>query len=634
MTGRRMANGNLAAPFFLLIAVVANQSVFRLGPLPRVWAVLLVASVVLVTLMAPKVRLGAPRRVRLRGWNVLLGAIVVAPLMVTFGLGWNRDFPFSGDHYFHIGQAYRIAYWWMSPPASPTVRVPTLEDVRLLLAHPARLLFSRGLALVVLAVATALIYRRYRLAALLLATVGLVGWGLCEATLFLRYPAGGYFAAMPFLGPAFLLHDVALAGRTANVTAPVIWLFMLRPWLIGRWPDLRVLPVGILLFWQKDVIYYFDTVYLEPWSLTFCLLAAEALIARGSRGAPLGCLLVGAAAAVKGPAIFALPFVWLAGAPWRKSRDELFAVTGAGFAAGAGFVFYVVARFNAAATSGEAGRGFQPGLPSGSLMVYGHEFVHRMQMAFAGTSGWLMLAAVVALFAAVRWLRSRRLQMACLAAAAVALVLFFLVDKGSIGWIGYFRFFMAALPFFAAGALALGYGLRRNGALVAGAVVLVLQAPSALSAIAKAAGPITGLNFIENYDAAIFFPMKSLLTEAHQKGLLPAHAVVLANAPDTSMRVVPGIPVVLGLPGRLYCACSKAHPAIMGLFVRYTNLDARFARAIPPGTMFGPPRERDRLWRAGLARRPMCLAEMRRTCAHVLERIEGGQAVAVLGTAR
>ena len=190
---------------------------------------------------------------------------------------------------------------------------------------------------------------------------------------------------------------------------------------------------------------------------------------------------------------------------------------------------------------------------------------------------------------------------------------------------------MTALPFFAAGALTLGYGLRRNGALIAGAVTLVLQAPSAVTAIAEAAGPITGLNFIENYDAAIFFPMKPLLAEARKKGLLAPNAVVLANAPDPSMRAVPGIPVVYGPSGQLICECSKEHPAIMGLFVRYTNLNARFAGAVPPDTAFGPPRDRERLWREGLAQRPMCLAELRRTCGHVLERTEGGEPVAVLG---
>ncbi len=634
MTRNHLMNGNLAAPFFLLAVVVANQSVFRLGALPLVWTALLVAGVAIVALAAPDVRLGAARRGRPSRWNMLLGAVIVTPLLVTFALGWNRDFPFSGDHYFHVGQAYRIAYWWMSPPASQTVRVPTLDDVASLLHHPAGLLLSRTVVLALLVIATALTYRWRRPAALLLATLALTGWGLGEATIFLRYPAGGYFAAMPFLGPAFFLHNVELAGRTANVAAPLVWLFVLRPWLIGRWPDWCVLPFGILLFWQKDVIYYFDTVYLEPWSFTFCLLAVEVLIARGSRGAPLSCLLVGAAAAVKEPAILALPLVWLAGAPWRKSWREVFALSGAGFAAGAAFVLYDVARNSAAAISGEVNRGFQPGLPSGPLMVYAQEFLHRMQAAFAGAGGWLLLAAIVVLFVSIWWLHSRRLQIACLAAAGFRLVLFFLADKNSIGWVGYFRFFMAALPFLAAGVLALGYGLRRNGALVAGAVALVLQAPSAVSAIARAAGPITALNFIENYDAAIFFPMKPLLAEAHKRGWLAPNAVALANAPDPAMRTIPGIPVVYSPPGQLICECSKEHPAVMGLFVRYANLDARFAGAVPPGTAFGPPGDRERLWRAGLAQRPMCLAELRRTCAHVLERAEGGEPVAVLGLSR
>ena len=224
MTRNPLLSGNLAVPFFLLAAVVANQSVFRLGALPFVWAALLVAGIAFVALAAPDVRLGAGRRDRLRWWNVLLGGVIVAPLVVTFALGWNRDFPFSGDHYFHVGQAYRIAYWWMSPPASATLRVPTLDDVRPLLHHPARILLSRAAVLALLMIASALIYRWSRVAALLVATVALTDWGLCEATIFLRYPAGGYLAAMPFLGPAFLLHDFELAGRTANVAAPVIWL--------------------------------------------------------------------------------------------------------------------------------------------------------------------------------------------------------------------------------------------------------------------------------------------------------------------------------------------------------------------------------------------------------------------------
>ncbi len=92
------------------------------------------------------------------------------------------------------------------------------------------------------------------------------------------------------------MHDIELAGRLSNVCAALCWLFVLRPWLIGRWPDLRILPVALLLFWQKDIIYYFDSVYLEPWGIVLALLAVEVLLEKGTKRLPMACLLIGAAA--------------------------------------------------------------------------------------------------------------------------------------------------------------------------------------------------------------------------------------------------------------------------------------------------------------------------------------------------
>lgn len=635
MIWKRLLSGNLAASLFCVAAVVVNQSVFRLGALPLAWSVLFVAAVAFVAVTAPDIRLSSMSRERLQGLNVLLGAVIVAPLIVTLALGWDRDFPFSGDHYFHVGQTYRMAFWWLNPPGSAVVRVPTLDDVQALLRQPFSLVLSRIVILLLLAVGTSLIYRRNRLAALLFAVVALVGWGLCEQTIFLRYPGGGYVAALPFLAPAYALHNVELAGRIANVAAPIVWLFALRPWLVGRWPDWRIVPFAVLLFWQQDVIYYFDSVYLEPWSIVFCLLAVELLIAQGSAGAPLACLLIGTAATVKEAVILALPLVWLAGAPWRKSWSEFFALSGCAFAAGAAFLLYYVARNDvAAAVPIEAGRGFRFALPSLPLMEIAQEFAHRMLASFSLAGAVLFLAAVAMLIVMIWRFPARRLQIACLAAAGAGLVLFFLVDEGSFDWIGYFRFFLLALPFLVAGALAWTYALGRQAILIAGAVTLVVQAPSAANAIARAAGPITGLNFVEAYDAAIFFPMKSLIAEARSKGLLPAGDTVFSSAPDTSLRAIPGIPVTYGPPGSAVCECSPEHPAVMALYVRYVNLAAPSA---PPATLprrFAPPEEREQLWRVAAAERPMCLARLQRTCAHVLQRVEGGELVAALGTAR
>lgn len=634
MISQRLRSGNLAAPLFCVAAVVINHSVFRLGAMPLAWAVLFVGAVALTAMTAPDVPLRPARMDRLRWSNALLGILIVAPLIVTFAIGWDRDFPFSGDHYFHVGQAYRFAFWWLSPFASTPVRAPAMDDVRALLQHPGQLLLSRAVLLVLVATTTIGLYRWRRLAALAFATVAVVSWGLCEQTILLRYPGGGYFIDLPFLGPGFLLGNVELGGRLANIAAPAMWLFVLRPWLIGRWPDLRVLPVGLLLFWHRDVIYYFDTVYLEPWAVMFSLLAVESLIARGWRGAPVACLLIGAAATVKEPFIVALPLVWLAGAPWRRSLQELLALTGAAFAAGASFVLYFAAHNALEVTNLETGRGLHFGFPFAHNELLAREFVHRVAVTFTGTTALAALAALLLVPLMVWLFPARRLQIVLLSGSGLALLLMFVVEHDSLGWVGNFRFLLPAFPFLAAGLLAFGYALRPRWAFAVAVAVLALQAQGASQAIARAAGPVSGLNFIENYDAAIFFPMKSLIAEARGKGLLPAGETVLANAPDTSLRVIPGIPVTYASPGVAVCACSRDHPVVMSLFVRYSNLTAPSAGATLSSGGFGSPADRGALWRAAAAERPLCLASLERTCGHLFRRIEGGEPVAVLGTLR
>jgi hypothetical protein len=70
----------------------------------------------------------------------------------------------------------------------------------------------------------------------------------------------------------------------------------------------------------------------------------------------------------------------------------------------------------------------------------------------------------------------------------------------------------------------------------------------------------------------------------------------------------------------------------MPLYIRYTNLAAPFADPKTGGSRL--PSDREPLWRAATASRPACLAQLCRTCGHVLERVEGGEVVSALGTAR
>lgn len=631
MLWTRLPNGNLAAPLFCIAAVAANHSVFRFGAMSSVWPGVLGLSVAFIAVLAPHVQLASGEHTPLKWFNIALGGLIVAPLLVVFALSFGRDFPFSGDQYGHVGQVFRLGFWWLSPLASPVVRTPSADDIRALLHHPAQLVISRAFVMLLIVTATVLIYRRWRLAALAFLTAALVLWGLHEQTVMLRYPGGNYLAALPFLGPAFLLGEADLAGRAANIVAPLVWLFVLRPWLVGRWPDWRIVAVGALVLWHRDVIYYFNSDYLEPWAVIFALLAVEVLIVRGPLGASLACLLVGAAAAVKEPFIVALPFVWLAGAPWRQSLRDALTSVGAGLAAGIPFVIYFMARKDVLAANAEDARNLHFGVPDVPVAEYVHEFLHRAAFAFPGTSAILLIGALALIPFMILRGRSQRWAVLLLGGAGLGVLMLFVVENDSLGWIGYFRFLLPALPFFAVGLFAFGSVHGRRAAIVVAVLALFLQAPGMVSAVAQAAGPVTRYNFTENYDAPIFFPIKELLREARREGWLAGNASVFGMAPDTSLRPVPGLPLVYAPPGQPVCVCSDEHPVVMALFVRYANLNAALAAGPPAGTRFGPPAERYQLWRDTRAERPACLARLRQTCAHVLTRVEDGELVAILG---
>lgn len=628
-----LVSANLLPVFFCVATLTANHAIFRLGALPWTWTAATLAALVLVALLAPHLVLrgGYPGRPAAESW--MIGIVALAPVLMSLLLGINRDFPFSGDHSFHIKQTLYLAFWWLSPPATPPLPIVghelSADAVRALAARPYLLLVSRAALLAAIFVGVALCYRRTRLLAAALAAVALIAWGLCEQTIYLRYPAAGYLLAIPFSGPAFLAGDLDLGGRIANVMAAPLWLYVLRPFIVGRWPDWKILPVAALLLWHKDVIYYFDSVYLEPWAVVFCLLAIEVLIARGAQGASVACLMIGAAATFKEPAIFALPFVWLAGTPWRLDLRGLATLCGAALAAGFPFVLFFIGRASIPDAVLGSGRNVHFGMSYAELVHYADGAGLQMAYVLDNTTALPVLAALAAL--AVLLVRGRaRLTLACMLAAGIVIALLFVLDRDSRYWTGYFRFLLNAWPFFAAGMIALGYALRTKTAAIVGFAVLLLMAPSAYTAVARSAGPASARNFAEHYDAPLVFPLKSIVAQAERDYGLPRNATIWASRPDDAVKPLPRLTIDYGPTGELICECTAERPRVLSLFVRYANLNARFADA-PPTNGFAPHRANDSIWRKSRAERPLCIQKIKATCRQVIERNEGGETVAVLG---
>jgi hypothetical protein len=636
MDPRRALTGNQVPAFFCLAAIVANHSLFRLGEMSWAWAVTIVVVISLIAGLAPQLEF--PGRIpRINRWNVAIGMVALLPVAASLLLGWNREFPFSGDQELHVKQAYYLGYWWALPPATPPTglagRMLSIDTIHALLARPWQMLWSRAALMAVLIAGTGYAYRRSPRAALVFATAAFVGWGLFERTIYLRYPGAGYLLDLPFLGPAYLLGDIDLAGRIRNVLSVAVWLFLLRPLLLRRWPDAAILPVVALLFWQKDVLYYFDSTYLEPWAVIFALLAVEMLILRGRQGAPLACLMIGWATAFKEPLVLALPLIWLASiVPWTSLRDTIRASAMA-LAAGFPFVVYFSARENLPDADMVVGRAFKFTGSAQQFLFYAQEYAHRMVEAYAGLDAVVAVAAIVLLPILLwRGTPERRILLILIAGGFVSILLF-AFDVTSQSWPGYFRFFLCSLPFFAAGVFALGHILTVRSAFAVGVAALALQAPSAWTAVARSAGPGSARNFVEHYEAPLVFPMKWLLAEARRSGMLKPDEIVIANQPDDTARSVPGINVEFGPLGDLQCQCTGERPQVMALFVRFANLNASLADGANPRVYyFGLLPERESLWRANRAARPACLAEMRQTCKKVIERIEGGEVVGAIGS--
>ncbi|MCM0021118.1 MAG: hypothetical protein NBV67_14065, partial [Tagaea sp.] len=238
---------------------------------------------------------------------------------------------------------------------------------------------------------------------------------------------------------------------------------------------------------------------------------------------------------------------------------------------------------------------------------------------FAQSGGGWALAGLAVALAMLALARDRAGVLAC-AGAGVFLILFFVVERGSLGYAGLPRFLWLALPLLAAGLLA------RGGRRVALAMCLA-QAPGVAAAVERARADFAARGFVEYYDAPFVFPIKSLLREA---GLDPAARVAVLR-PDAALQ--PGAAMgrqgaVLDFVDAVPCACAAERPVVLALAPPETGFWAHGATP-PAGT--GPEQARLARWRDARATLPACRAALEASCARVLTRAVDGKLVAVLG---
>lgn len=410
------------------------------------------------------------------GIPLIAGAAICALLLAHVAITAREEFGFSGDEGYHLSATRAFALYFMR--AGPFL-IGTL------------VLFG------------VLRVKRFRYAAtaamvLLLAS----SYFLPESALFGRYPTGFYLLATP-LNVAFEAANIPYpftANHIVNALSVPVWLFVLRPLLLGRWPDWRVLPVALLVYFQAPSFVYVGSALLEPWAVVFLLLSLEALAAFEPNERWMAVPLCAIATFFKETAILLLPGVWLiACVEWRGFRPSI--RRGGiivGVASVAPFLIYYAVR-----RSVQIERVYE-------IASVGSTWTPaRLREWLANVHTQVGTGGVLAIAVAFAW--SARRDVTWIVTALV-LALFFFADAGSIPYTGYGRFLAYSLIAGCGAVFASAYRSdeRQKTLTVLCALIALLQLPAVTRMFTLDLQPDYERNSLEWDRSLIRLPIRTL----------------------------------------------------------------------------------------------------------------------------
>jgi len=393
-----------------------------------------------------------------------LCVLLVAHLALTF----REEFGFGGDEGYHLSATRAFAIYFMR-------------------AGPMLVAVLGGYAF--------LRFKRIPYAATIgAATLTGASVLLPASPLFGRYPTAFYLIATPLNVVFDALHSPYpyAANHIVNTLSLPAWLFVLRPLIIGRWPDWRVLPVAFLVYCQPLALVYLASPMLEPWAFVFILLALEVLAAYEPEDRWFALPLCAIAACFKETAILLMPFMWLVAC--RSFRKHDVAI---GVASVAPFLIYFAVRRGL-----HIQRDFIVA-DAGAIWAQTRitEWITNLRMQ-VGLGG--LIAVGLATLAGLRY-------GALWVIAALALALFFFVDAVSMPWTGYGRFAAYSLLAICGAVFATTYRVRDRRVLIAvSAVILLLQLPLTARTLSFDFGPDFERNSLEWNGSLIRFPFRQL----------------------------------------------------------------------------------------------------------------------------
>ena len=246
--------------------------------------------------------------------HIIIVFLIVFPSIfflnnVSFG-----DFNWGGDHRdFVLASLVNNEFWF----SSITSERDTIENLNI-----KNIFFSfykiRIFLLIILLGLTVFLYKKdYGNLANILLIIVFYFWSSVDIINIEKDPRGSFFISLPFNSLFYFLKlSLMDAIRFTNFFSILFWLLILRPIIIGEYPNLKILPFALAIYWNPQMIYIVNGGFTEPWSIIFLLLAIELVVKKKYDFTPQAIVLLGIGTCFKAPIALLIPCFFIYGKPW------------------------------------------------------------------------------------------------------------------------------------------------------------------------------------------------------------------------------------------------------------------------------------------------------------------------------
>lgn len=248
--------------------------------------------------------------------NLIFSFIILLPITIFFLFNFYEENSYAGDTIIHIENSITYNYFLLS---SIFELKSETKDISLF-----NLITSKLLTFILLLFFLFLFRKKISSKYKILIIITSIIFFSYLYTPRITYPTGLYTISLPFNVISLILNYSLVGGlRLANFLSIFFWLFFLRPLIIGKWPDYKIVFFSLIILINNQYIFLFTSSYLEAYCLILLLIALEVIIERKNYHIEKAIIIIAFASAFKQPVIFLIPFLYILKQPWRLNFTEL-----------------------------------------------------------------------------------------------------------------------------------------------------------------------------------------------------------------------------------------------------------------------------------------------------------------------